>query len=188
MTMRSDNKSYKKKKDAIYRHTGQKRTNIALVFVRDSTPLPKWINLRWKTVQLVYFNDLHKNLGCNRVITSKISIFPAIFAAAPIKFYASARPLLPSFSARSLRPRTNAPSGTDISIAQKTCVFRQGDISVTISSHNKLIYQFRPPYWNCFRSLRNAFASSAAGAPERVRFFARKKPLHPARCSGLYTI
>ena len=92
-------------------------------------------------MQLVYFNDLHKNLGCNMGITSIFSIIPVIFTAVPIKSYAPARSSLPSFSARSLRPRTNAPFGTDISIAQKTCVFQQGDISVSVQKCNKLIYQ-----------------------------------------------
>ena len=54
-------------------------------------------------------------------------------------------PFAPLFFRPFAPPANKRPSGTDISIAQKTCVFRQGDISVIISSYNKLIYQFRPP-------------------------------------------
>jgi hypothetical protein len=39
-------------------------------------------------VQLVYFNDLHKNLGCNKGRTAKISIIPVTFTIPPVKFYA----------------------------------------------------------------------------------------------------
>lgn len=96
------------------------------------------------------------------------------FAALTVKFYTLQLPSAPLFPCAFSSAADKRPVRTDISIAQKTCVFRQGDISVIISSYNKLIYQFPPTLSNCFRSLRNAFASSAAGAPERVYFCTQK--------------
>ena len=92
-------------------------------------------------MQLVYFNDLHKNLGCNRDIASEISIIPVTFTVLSVKFYALQ--LLPvSLFFCPLSPSADKrPVGTDISIAQKTCVFHPVDISVPAVKYNKLIYQ-----------------------------------------------
>ena len=81
-------------------------------------------------MQLVYFNDLHKNLGCNRGITSKNSIIPVTFPVLPAKFYALRLLSVPFFFCPLSPSADKRPVGTDISIAQKTCVFRPVDISV----------------------------------------------------------
>ena len=93
-------------------------------------------------MQLVYFNDLHKNLGCNRGITAKISIIPVTFPVLPVKFYALQLPPVPIFFCLLSPSADKCPAATDISIVQKTCVFRPVDISVAALKHNKLIYQF----------------------------------------------
>ena len=91
-------------------------------------------------MQLVYFNDLHKNLGCNMGRTAKISIIPVTFTVLPVIFYALPPPAALFFSHSLPPPSSNCPARTDISIAQKTCVFRPVDISVA-AKRNKLIYQ-----------------------------------------------
>ena len=91
-------------------------------------------------MQLVYFNDLHKNLGCNMGRTAKISIIPVTFTVLPVIFYALPPPAALFFSHSLPPPSSNCPARTDISIAQKTCVFRPVDISVA-AKHGKLIYQ-----------------------------------------------
>ena len=91
-------------------------------------------------MQLVYFNDLHKNLGCNMGRTAKISIIPVTFTVLPVIFYALPPPAALFFSHSLPPPSSNCPARTDISIAQKTCVFRPVDISVA-AKHSKLIYQ-----------------------------------------------
>ena len=96
--------------------------------------------MRRKTVQLVYFNDLHKNLGCNKGRTTKISIIPVTFTLLPVIFYALPPPAALFFSHSLPPPSSNCPARTDISIAQKTCVFRPVDISVA-AKRSKLIYQ-----------------------------------------------
>ena len=93
-------------------------------------------------MQLVYFNDLHKNLGCNRGITAKISIIPVTFTVLPVKFYALQLPPAPIFFCPLSPSADKHPTATDISIVQKTCVFRPVDISVVPLKRNKLIYQF----------------------------------------------
>ena len=93
-------------------------------------------------MQLVYFNDLHKNLGCNRGITSEFSIIPALFAVLPVNFFALPFSSVSFFSRALSPPASNCPVQTDISIAQKTCVFRPVDISVPAVKRSKLIYQF----------------------------------------------
>ena len=71
----------------------------------------------------------------------KISIIPVTFTVLPVIFYALPSPAAPFFS-RFLSPlSSNCPVQTDISIAQKTCVFRPVDISVAVLKCNKLIYQ-----------------------------------------------
>ena len=92
-------------------------------------------------MQLVYFNDLHKNLGCNKGRTAKISIIPVTFTVPPVKFYALPFSSASFFSHSLSPPSSNRPVRTDISIAQKTCVFRPVDISVPLTKCNKLIYQ-----------------------------------------------
>ena len=92
-------------------------------------------------MQLVYFNDLHKNLGCNRGITAKISIIPVTFTVLPVKFYALQLPPAPIFLCLLSPSADKRPVETDISIAQKTCVFRPVDISVPTAKRNELIYQ-----------------------------------------------
>ena len=92
-------------------------------------------------MQLVYFNDLHKNLGCNRGITSKNSIIPVTFPVLPAKFYALRLPSAPLSPCVFSPSADKRPVGTDISIAQKTCVFRPVDISVAAAKCDKLIYQ-----------------------------------------------
>ena len=92
-------------------------------------------------MQLVYFNDLHKNLGCNKGRTAKISVIPVTFTVPPVKFYALPFSSASFFSHSLSPPSSNRPVRTDISIAQKTCVFRPVDISVPVTKCNKLIYQ-----------------------------------------------
>ena len=92
-------------------------------------------------MQLVYFNDLHKNLGCNMGRTAKISIIPVTFTVLPVIFYALPPPAALFFSHSLSPPSSNCPVRTDISIAQKTCEFRPVDISVSLTKCNKLIYQ-----------------------------------------------
>ena len=92
-------------------------------------------------MQLVYFNDLHKNLGCNRGITAKISIIPVTFTVLPVKFYALQLPPAPIFFCPLSPSADKHPTATDISIVQKTCVFRPVDISVPAAKRSKLIYQ-----------------------------------------------
>ena len=69
------------------------------------------------------------------------SIIPATFTALTVKFYALQ--LLSALLSRcSFFPAANKrPVRTNISIVQKTCVFRPVDISVAALKHNKLIYQ-----------------------------------------------
>ena len=55
-------------------------------------------------------------------------------------FLCSAAPAALFFSHSLPPPSSNCPARTDISIAQKTCVFRPVDISVA-AKHSKLIYQ-----------------------------------------------
>ena len=92
-------------------------------------------------MQLVYFNDLHKNLGCNKGRTAKISIIPVTFTVLPVKFYALQLPPLPLFFCPFSPSADKCPAATDISIVQKTCVFRPVDISVPAAKRSKLIYQ-----------------------------------------------
>ena len=93
-------------------------------------------------MQLVYFNDLHKNLGCNSGITSEFSIIPALFTVLPVNFFALPFSSASFFSRALSHPASNCLVRTDISIAQKTCEFRPVDISVPAAKRNKLIYQF----------------------------------------------
>ena len=69
------------------------------------------------------------------------SIIPATFTALTVKFYALQ--LLSALLSRcSFFPAANKrPVRTNISIVQKTCVFRPVDISVAALKRNKLIYQ-----------------------------------------------
>ena len=92
-------------------------------------------------MQLVYFNDLHKNLGCNKGRTAKISIIPVTFTLLPVKFYALQLPPAPLFPCAFSSAADKRPVRTDISIAQKTCVFYPVDISVAAAKRGKLIYQ-----------------------------------------------
>ena len=92
-------------------------------------------------MQLVYFNDLHKNLGCNKGRTAKISIIPVTFLVLPVKFCALQLPPVPIFFCPLSPSADKHPTATDISIAQKTCVFRPVDISVPTAKRNELIYQ-----------------------------------------------
>ena len=92
-------------------------------------------------MQLVYFNDLHKNLGCNKDRTAKISIIPVTFTIPPVKFYALPFSSASFFSHALCPPASNCPIQTDISIAQKTCELRPVDISVPATKCSKLIYQ-----------------------------------------------
>ena len=92
-------------------------------------------------MQLVYFNDLHKNLGCNKGRTGKISIIPVTFTVPPVIFCALPSPVALFFSHSLSPPSSNCPVRTDISIVQKTCEFRPVDISVPLAKCNKLIYQ-----------------------------------------------
>ena len=84
-------------------------------------------------MQLVYFNDLHKNLGCNKGRTAKISIIPVTFTVPPVIFCALPSPAALFFSHSLSPPSSNCPIRTDISIAQKTCEFRPVDISVPLN-------------------------------------------------------
>ena len=61
------------------------------------------------TVQLVYFNDLHKNLGCNMGRTAKISIIPVTFTVLPVIFYALPPPAALFFSHSLPPPSSNCP-------------------------------------------------------------------------------
>ena len=72
--------------------------------------------------------------------TAKISIIPVTFTVLPVIFYALPPPAALFFSHSLPPPSSNCPARTDISIAQKTCVFRPVDISVA-AKHSKLIYQ-----------------------------------------------
>ena len=85
-------------------------------------------------MQLVYFNDLHKNLGCNKGRTAKISIIPVTFTVPPVIFCALPSPAALFFSHSLSPPSSNCPIRTDISIAQKTCEFRPVDISVPLNA------------------------------------------------------
>ena len=69
------------------------------------------------------------------------SIIPATFTALTVKFYALQllSALLSPCAFSSAASKRLAE--TDISIAQKTCVFRPVDISVAVLKRNKLIYQ-----------------------------------------------
>ena len=92
------------------------------------------------------------------------SIIPATFTALTVKFYTLQLLSAPLFPCAFSSAADKRPVRTDISIAQKTCVFRPVDISVAAAKRSKLIYQ-------------SVYSLSHA-----------KKPLHPARYSGLYTI
>ena len=121
-------------------------------------------------MQLVYFNDLHKNLGCNMGRTAKISIIPVTFTVLPVIFYALPPPAALFFSHFLSPLSSNCPVRTDISIAQKTCVFRPVDISVA-AKHSKLIYQsvyslLETLAGNPFRKSRKKAA--APGAVQRL--------------------
>ena len=71
----------------------------------------------------------------------EISIIPVTFPVLPVKFYALQLPPAP-ISLCPLSPSADkCPVATDISIAQKTCVFRPVDILVPAAKRNKLIYQ-----------------------------------------------
>ena len=72
--------------------------------------------------------------------TAKISIIPVTFTVLPVIFYALPPPAALFFSHSLPPPSSNCPAQTDISIAQKTCVFRPVDISVA-AKRSKLIYQ-----------------------------------------------
>ena len=73
--------------------------------------------------------------------TSEFSIIPALFTVPPVKFYALQLPPVPLFFCLLSPSADKRPVGTDISIAQKTCVFRPVDISVPATKRNRLIYQ-----------------------------------------------
>ena len=112
-------------------------------------------------MQLVYFNDLHKNLGCNRGITAKISIIPVTFPVLPVKFYALQLPPVPIFFCLLSPSADKCPAATDISIVQKTCVFRPVDISVPAAKRSKLIYQSVYSLWRGYPfRLLPAFAAT----------------------------
>ena len=111
-------------------------------------------------MQLVYFNDLHKNLGCNRGITAKISIIPVTFTVLPVKFYALQLLSAPIFFCPFSPSADKCPAATDISIVQKTCVFRPVDISVATFKRSKLIYQSVYSLWEYPFRLLTAFAAT----------------------------
>ena len=122
-------------------------------------------------MQLVYFNDLHKNLGCNKGRTGKISIIPVTFTVPPVIFCALPSPVALFFSHSLSPPSSNCPVRTDISIVQKTCEFRPVDISVPLAKCNKLIYQsvyslLETLAGNPFRKSRKKAA--APGAVQRL--------------------
>ena len=71
----------------------------------------------------------------------KNSIIPVTFAALTVKFYTLQLPSAPLFPCAFSSAADKRPVGTDISIAQKTCVFRPVDISVAAAKRSKLIYQ-----------------------------------------------
>ena len=71
----------------------------------------------------------------------KISIIPVTFTLLPVKFYALQLLSVPIFFCPFSPSADKCPVATDISIVQKTCVFRPVDISVTAYKRNKLIYQ-----------------------------------------------
>ena len=71
----------------------------------------------------------------------KNSIIPVTFAALTVKFYTLQLPSAPLFPCAFSSAADKRPVGTDISIAQKTCVFRPVDISVAAAKRCKLIYQ-----------------------------------------------
>ena len=70
----------------------------------------------------------------------KNSIIPVTFAALTVKFYTLQLPSAPLFPCAFSSAADKRPVRTDISIAQKTCVFRPVDISVA-AKRSKLIYQ-----------------------------------------------
>ena len=63
------------------------------------------------------------------------------FAALTVKFYTLQLPSVPLFPCAFSSVADKRPVRTDISIAQKTCVFRPVDISVAAAKRSKLIYQ-----------------------------------------------
>ena len=63
------------------------------------------------------------------------------FAALTVKFYTLQLPSAPLFPCAFSSATDKRPVRTDISIAQKTCVFRPVDISVATAKRSKLIYQ-----------------------------------------------
>ena len=63
------------------------------------------------------------------------------FAALTVKFYTLQLPSAPLFPCAFSSAADKRPARTDISIAQKTCVFRPVDISVAAAKRSKLIYQ-----------------------------------------------
>ena len=71
----------------------------------------------------------------------KISIIPVTFPVLPAKFYALRLPSAPLSPCAFSPSADKRPVGTDISIVQKTCVFRPVDISVAALKRSKLIYQ-----------------------------------------------
>ena len=139
-------------------------------------------------MQLVYFNDLHKNLGCNMGRTAKISIIPVTFTILPVIFYALP-PTAALFFSHSLSPlSSNCPVRTDISIAQKTCVFRPVDISVA-AKRCKLIYQsvyslsgIPLPSAHCVRSHLPQGDGFRGGG--KLSDIAKRRPLEGAVAAG----
>ena len=71
----------------------------------------------------------------------KNSIIPVTFAALTVKFYTLQLLSAPLFPCAFSSAVSNSLVKTDISIAQKTCVFRPVDISVAAAKPSKLIYQ-----------------------------------------------
>ena len=63
------------------------------------------------------------------------------FAALTVKFYTLQLPSALLFPCAFSSAADKRPVRTDISIAQKTCVFRPVDISVAAAKRSKLIYQ-----------------------------------------------
>lgn len=63
------------------------------------------------------------------------------FAALTVKFYTLQLPSAPLFPCAFSSAADKRPVRTDISIVQKTCVFRPVDISVAAAKRSKLIYQ-----------------------------------------------
>ena len=84
------------------------------------------------------------------------------FAALTVKFYTLQLPSAPLFPCAFSSAADKRPVRTDISIAQKTCVFRPVDISVAAAKRSKLIYQFvySLPGTELPQSKPNGFASS----------------------------